>query len=291
MRLYIFLLLTLLSINNNAQPVDVQADYNGIGDCVFSANNNSEAPVYLHLNFADLRNTSFSETLPYVKRLEPGFNTLFTLQRDLDADVPRFNYDVKSFRSNPMADVDLNFPYLLPFNEGEKIRAFDVENIDGFRGRTKLDSWSASGFYAKPGTQVRACRNGVVVEIVGAKRSDNPQTWYNAWNYNLTIMQPNGTLLCYRNVFDKQKALQVGQAIYAGQVIGLIAPGANSLEVLIYHHSLNTKGLMFVIPQFVIADGTIDFVNPANEYTVVHPVSIRGFEMTKRERKKILGIK
>lgn len=283
---FIFIVLTI-----NAQLVNVQADYNGVGDCIFSANNNSKAPVYLHLNFGDLQNTSFPETLPYVKRLAPGFNALFTLQRDLDADIPRFNYELKSFRSNPMAVVDLKFPYLIPFNVGEKIKSFDVDNIDGFSGNTKLKTWQATGFYAKPGMSVYASRNGVVVNVVGAKRNENSQTWYNGWNYNITIMQTDGTLMCYRNVFDKQKQLKIGQLVYAGQVIGEIAPGANSLELLIYHHSLNTKGLLFIIPEFVIDENKNGLVNSATEYTVVHPVSVRGLEMTKREKKKILGVK
>ncbi|MDX1284882.1 MAG: hypothetical protein R3182_07720, partial [Draconibacterium sp.] len=70
--LIILFSLHLLSVN--AQSVEVQADYNAIGDCIFSAYNNSGVPMYLHLNFGDLQNTSFSEPLPYVKRLTPGFN-------------------------------------------------------------------------------------------------------------------------------------------------------------------------------------------------------------------------
>lgn len=287
-----FLLVFSFSIFSvNAQLVDVQADYNAMGDCIFSADNNSKAPVYLHLNFADLQNTSFTETLPYVKRLTPGFNALFTLQRDLDADVPRFNYEVKSFRSNPMAIVDLKFPYLIPFSEGEKIRVFDVENINGFRGSSKLDSWSATGFNAKSGDAVYASRNGVVVEVVGAKRNEDSQTWYNGWNNNITVLQPDGSLICYRNVVDKLKKIKVGETIYAGQVIGEVAPDANNVLLLIYHHSINTKGLIFIIPQFVIEEGKNKIVNSATEYVVAHPVSVRSLEMTKKERKKILGLK
>lgn len=291
LKYFLFFIFSTFIFNVNAQLVDVQADYNAVGDCIFSANNNSKMPVYLHLNFADLQNTSFTETLPYVKRLTPGFNALFTLQRDLDADEPRFNYDVKSFRSNPMAMVDLKFPYLIPFSEGEKIRVFDVEDIDGFRGTSKLDSWSATGFYANTGTTVYASRNGVVVEVAGAKRNEDTQTWYNGWNNNITVLQPDGTLICYRNVIDKLKKLKVGQTIYAGQVIGEVVSGTDNILLLIYHHSINTKGLIFIIPQFVVEESKYKILNSVSEYSVNHPVSIRGLEMTKREKKKLLGIK
>ncbi len=289
---YFFLFICCsIFLNANAQSVEVQADYNSLGDCVFSAHNNSRAPVYLYLNFADLQNTSFPETLPYVKRLTPGFNALFTLQRDLDADVPRFNYETKSFHSDPMAKVDLKFPYLIPFSEGNKIRVFDVDNIDGFRGTSKLSSWSATGFYASSGDNVYASRNGVVVEVAGAKRSEEALNWYNGWTNNITILQPDGTLMCYRNVVDKQKELKPGQKIYAGQLIGQVAPASDNIMLLIYHDSLTKKDLTFIIPQFVVENGKNQIVNSATEYTVVHPEDIRGMEMSKKERKKILGLK
>ncbi len=282
----VFLTFSKVSI---AQSVDVQADYNSIGDCIFSGYNNTNVPVFLYLNFADLENTSFTEPLPYVKQLTPGYNQLFTLQRDLDADVPRFNYEVKSFRSNPMPDIDLKFPYLIPFQPGTKVHSFDVDEIKGFMGNTSIDSWTATGFSAKPGDAVYASRNGVVVEIVGEKRNENPETWYNAWTRCITLLQSDGTLVCYKNVINKNKKLKTGEQFYAGELLGEIAPGAKTLVMLIYHHSLHSSGLLFIIPEFVIDEKTNGIVNSATEYTVVHPVSVRGQEMTKKERKKVLG--
>ena len=107
--IYILLPLLFLLVEADAQPIEVQANYNSIGDVEFVAYNNTPAPVFLNVNFADLQNTSFDEPLPYIKKLEPGFNTLFTLQRDLDAGAPRFNYDIKFFRSDPMAAINLDF--------------------------------------------------------------------------------------------------------------------------------------------------------------------------------------
>lgn len=286
--LIVFLLPVLLA---KAQSVDVQADYTSVGDCVFGAHNNTKAPVYLYLNFADLQNTSFPETLPYVKRLTPGYNVLFTLQRDLDADVPRFTYDVKSYRSNPMPVLDLQFPYLIPFAEGENCSVFDVAKIDGFRGSTKLESWSATGFKAIAETPVYSCRGGVVVEIVGAKRNEQPNTWYNGWKNNITVLHADGTLLCYYNVVDKQKNLKVGQTIYAGQVLGEVVHGSTRILLLIYYESLNSKRLKFIIPKFVVDENKTQILNSSSEYEVIHPKSVRGLEMTKREKKKILGVK
>ena len=274
-----------------AQQVEVQADYNSVGDCIFSAHNNSKTPVFLNVDFADLENTTFNEPLPYVKMLEPGFNSLFTLERDLDSDVPRFNYQIKSFKSNPVADVNLEFPYLIPFAPGSKVKVFDVKDIKGFWGQEELKSWSATGFVAKPGEPVFASRQGIIVEIVGMNRSGEPQSWYHTFINSITLLQPDGTLICYKNVIDKNKNLKINQKIYAGKLLGEIAPNAKELVLLIFQNSLHTKDFIFIIPEFAIEESKNAIVNSVLEYSVVHPVSVRGLEMTKKEKKKFLNAK
>lgn len=278
-------------LNTRAQLVEVRADYNAVGDCIFSAHNNAKTPVFLNIDFADLQNTTFNETLPYIKKLTPGFNSLFLLSRDVDADVPRFNYQLKSYRSNPTADVNLDFPYLIPFEPGTKATVFDVENIDGFRGNKELKSWMATGFKVIPGTPVYAVRQGEIVEIAATQRTDDPQFWYNTWTNSITVLQPDGTLICYKNVVDRNKTWKVNDIVYAGQVLGEIPPGETELKLLIYQNTLSSDDLLFIIPQFVIAPGKIQIVSPAMDINVVHPVEVRGLEMSKKEKKKILNSK
>lgn len=290
-KLFTVFAFVLMFLNAGAQLVEVRAEYNAVGDCVFSAHNNAKTPVFLNLDFADLQNTTFNETLPYIKKLTPGFNSLFLLSRDVDADVPRFNYQLKSYRSNPTADVNLDFPYLIPFEPGSKVAVFDVDNIDGFWGNKELKSWMATGFKANPGTPVYAARQGEIVEIAGSQRTDDPQFWYNTWNNAITVLQPDGTLICYKNVIDKNKTWKVNDIVYAGQMLGEISPTESGLKLLIYQNTLSSDDLLFIIPQFVIALGKIQIVNPAMDIEVVHPVDARGLEMSKKERKKILNLK
>lgn len=273
----------------SAQYVQVHADYNAIGDCIFTANNNAKVPMYLHLNFADLENTTFNEPLPYVKKLTPGFNNLFTLYRDLDADIPRFNYEIKTFRSNPTSKVDLDYPYLIPFNEGEEIKVFDVQNIQGFWGREEPDSWYATGFKVDDGMPVFASRSGVVAEIAGSVRTGDAQYWYHTWTNSITLLQADGTLMCYRNIAVDSERIRVGDKVYAGEKIGEVKHYKNEMIVLIFHDSLINKNLSFVIPQFVISEnGDTEILITSKIYRVFSPYSVRGLEMTKREKRKIL---
>ena len=290
-KFFILIISVFLFEGISAQSIEVQSDYNSIGDCVFSAHNNSKTPMFLNIDFADLQNTSFNEPLPYVKKLEPGFNSLFTLERDLDADIPRFNYQMKSFRSDPISIVDLDFPYLIPFEAGTKVKAKEVKNIAGFWGSEELKSWIAIGFHAKPGDKVYASRQGTVVEIAGQIKNGEPQSWYNTWNNSITLLQPDGTLICYRNVMDKSKKLKLNQKIHAGQLLGEIESSASDLKILIYQNSLGSTDLRFIIPMFTVGENETEIVNIAKEYIVVHPNSVRGLEMSKKEKRKLLGSK
>lgn len=287
-KLVYFLSFLFLLSESNAQLVEVQANYNGVGDVDFVAYNNTPAPLFLNVDFADLENTTFNEPLPFIKLLEPGFNTLFTLQRYPDADVPRFNYQIKSFKSDPMALADLNFPYLIPFSPGKEVSVYDVNELAGFWGSEEPDSWNATGFQAIPGEPVFASRTGIIVEVVGAQRTGEPQTWYHTWNNSITVLQPDGTLICYRNVVDNSKKLKVNEKIFAGQQLGVVAPGTTEVLVLIFQHSLNSTDLRFVIPEFVIGENETGILLSSQKYKIVHPIEIRGLEMSNREKRRNL---
>ena len=290
MKKFLILIISIFIFEGvNAQLVEVSYDYSADGDCIFSAHNNAPFPLFLNVDFADLENTSFTETLPYVKKLDPGFNNLFTLQRDLDAGAPRFNYQIKTYRTDPTTIVNLDFPYLIPFKPGTKVHAKEIKDIDGFWGTKELKSWLAFGFVAQPGDKVYAARQGVVVEIAAQIKGGEPQLWYNTWNNAITLLQPDGTLICYRNV--STKTIKLNQKIYAGQLLGEISPRANEIKILIYQNSLDSDELRFIIPEFCTSETETEIINVEKEYVVVHPKSIRALEMSKKERRKILGLK
>ncbi len=283
---FVFLLL-LSSFMGHAQLAEVQATYNSVGDVDFIAYNNTPAPIFINIDFADLENTTFNEPLPYIKMLEPGFNTLFTLLRVPDAEVPRFNYQIKVFKSNPWAMADLDFPYLIPLAPGNEASVIEVKSHDGFSGSSEPESWYATGFAVQPGQQVFAARTGTVVEVAGPSRSGDTQTWYHNWNNAVTVLQSDGTLICYRNVTDNNKKLKAGEKVFAGQQLGIVAPGTEELIVVVFQHSLNSNALRFIIPSFV-SEGKTGILLTSGKYTVIHPDDIRGMEMSNREKRRFL---
>lgn len=288
---FVFLILCFSTIQSYAQLVDVQYNYNNVGDCIFGASNNSKTPLFLNLSFTNIENTSFGEPQPYVKKLDPGYTGLFTLLRESDVGAPQFIFEIKTFRSNPVPDINLDFPYLIPFAPGSMVKPNDVKNIDGFWGAEEPKSWKATGFITKPGELVYAARQGQIVEIAGATRGGDSKTWYHTWTNAITLLQPDGTLITYKNVIDKEKKLELNQKMYAGQVLGEVASLSTEVILMIYHNTLSSPDLQFIIPLFVTAPGKTEILNSALNIEVVHPNEIRGLEMTKKEQKKILNKK
>ena len=271
-----------------AQIVEVQYDYNNVGDCIFGAANNSKTPIYLNLIFTSLENTRFTEALPYVKKLEPGYNGLFTLLRESETGAPIFIFEIKTFRSNPIPEVNLDFPYLIPFAQGTTVNPVNIESIKGFWGAEEPKNWKATGFEANAGDFVYAARQGQIVEITGENRSGDPKTWYNAWTNVITLLQPDGTLIVYKNVTDGNKNLKINQIIQAGEKLGEVAQNSSEVILLVYHNLLNSSDLQFIIPVFVTAQGKTEILNPALHIEVIHPNEVRALEMTKKEQRKFL---
>lgn len=287
-KIFIFLVLSFSFLENDAQLVEVQYDYNNVGDCIFGASNFSKTPLFLNLFFTNIENTTFGEPLPYVKKLDPGYTGLFTLQREAEVG-PHFIFEIKTYHSNPVPDVNLDFPYLIPFAPGTMVKPVDVKNIAGFWGEEVPKSWKATGFNAKPGEQVYAARQGQIVEIAGETRGGDPKSWYHTWTNSVTLLQPDGTLITYKNVIDKDKKLEINQKIQAGQILGEIAPNSSEIVLMIYHNTLSSSDLHFIIPLFVTAPGKTEILNSALNIEVVHPAEICGLEMTKKEQKKFLN--
>lgn len=288
LKLFLLVVLTFIWVKNNAQFVEVQYDYNNVGDCIFGAANNSKTPLYLNLIFTSLENTRFTENMPYVKKLEPGYNSLFILLREPDLSPPFFIFEIKTFRSNPIPEINLDFPYLIPFAPGTTVKPVNVENINGFWGNDEPKSWKATGFETSPGDIVYAARQGQIVEIAGENRGGDPKTWYNTWTNTITILQSDGTLITYKNVTDRNKNLKVNQIIQAGEILGEVAHNSSEIILMVYHNLLNSSDLQFIIPVFVTISGKTEILNPALNIEVVHPNEVRALEMTKKEQRKFL---
>ena len=273
--------------NESIGPVEIRTAYmTEENSTIFSAYNKTKAPVYIYLSFDEVSRLSFHEEQPFVRRLDKGLNDLFTLEQSRENGIPRFPYSVKIYKSNPLADVDLEFPYLIPLQPGKNVQVVDITSLNTLGTNKKHQAFLATGFKVSTGDAIFAARTGEVVEIAGRKRTNKSANWYNKWTNCVTVLQADGTLICYKNC--KTKKLQLGQKIYAGQQIGEVVDGSEPLILVIYHDLLTEKFPRFIIPQFATSERKVEVLISSGTYTVIHPDDIKAMEMTRRERKKYI---
>lgn len=268
-------------------PVDVRIEY-AYGNSIFSAHNNASYPVFLHVHFKEVSKLSFFEKQPYVKCLKAGFNELFVLEKSREHGLPKYDYTIRYYPSNPFAIVDLDFPYLLPFEAGTVAIPKKVLSLEGFITEYSLYGWSANGFNAQPKQIITACRTGTVIEIINENIKDSI-LMSNVVKSRITLLHTDGTLASYIGVVSNDE-IELSERITAGNSVGQMESDNNELIVLFYKNRPFSDELEFIFPKFQLSEGVVKPMVYEKKYTVVHPVSTLGLELTKREKKKILGI-
>ena len=295
----LIILLSLLSVSSFAQSsysavniyneenVEVRTSYNaGSNSTLFSAYNKAEYPVFLHIYFNEVSRLSFHEKQPFIKKLPHGLTDLFVLDNSRERNLPRFPFKMKTYPSNPLAEINREYPYLLPLREGEVAIRRKVDNsskeLSVFPNPKEGVFY---GFQVEPGQEVCACRKGVVVDIHSVVTAKPGTDFQDDFSY-ITLLHEDGTLATYFNVETKGKTLQPNQTIFPGEVFCNIDSHSNKLIVTFYYNRLFSDDFIFLGPRFQLSATETNILSLDKEYQVVHPKEIRALEMTKKEKKK-----
>lgn len=260
--------------------VSIKYNYDASGNASFTAENYTPVPVYIVLDFSYLRNTSFSEPLPYIKRIEPGSTSLFTIYREPDMPAPDFNIEYQWFPSNPRPEIDPKQPYLIPAKEGTSVRISGAR--PGWENRPVV-------FVINQSDQVCATRKGIVVKVISNITGDMSAGNQGLLNY-IDILHDDGTIGEYINFAYRGIACEIGQKVFPGQVLGKAAPDANGNGLLgfrLYHHNLSSKNPRYIIPEFYTETGKTEQLTVDRSYRSVHPAEIIEKEMSRKEKRSL----
>jgi hypothetical protein len=275
----LFLLLFFLKSypQNNVQVI---YNYDASGNALFSAENYLAIPVYLVLNFNYLNYASFSEDLPYIKRINPGSTQLFTIFREPNQPNPNFNIEYKWYHSHPAPETETHFPYLIPAKPGTIVKVTDF-NIKG--------EYKAIGFILEQSDEVFAARKGIVVNISEDFDPAVAASNQNRQNF-VHILHDDGTIGEYINFTFKGVDCEIGQKIFPGEKIGKAAASAGSLPVIgfaLFHESLNSKNFIYLLVEFSLDKSKTSLLTYGNEYKVVHPEETIAKELSRKEAKSL----
>ncbi|MBN1819966.1 MAG: hypothetical protein JXR31_10250 [Prolixibacteraceae bacterium] len=265
-----------LSAQNEYQ---VKYDLDAVGNVNFSADNYSTFPVYVALDFSYLENASFSEKLPFIKRVNPGTNSLFTIYCETDMPGPDFNIEIKWFISDPSPEVDPEYPYLIPVSSGSEVLV--TSEIEKENNRS-------IGFELIGSDEVVASRKGIVIRLINNNHPNLPTEKGKQFNL-VQLLHEDGTIGEYYNFAYHQINCKLGQTVLPGQIIGKANRIENNNYMVgfsLFHSDLNSKNKIFLIPEFLLEGSKISQVEMGKVYKSVQDEKIIIKELSGKEKRE-----
>lgn len=272
--------------------VEVRTSYNkNTNSTLFSVYNNAPVPLFINVDFKEVSSLSFFEEQPYVKRIQPGFNDLFELKESRENGYPKYPYRVRIFPSNPLAKINTDFVYLLPFEANQK--ALLQKGANPCRLFPKISNRNdafVTWFRVHESQAIVACRKGIVVAKGTTFEKDSVSRISNHCNY-ITLLHNDGTLASYIHVVANKDQAELNKMIFPGEVFAKNDATSNELGIVLYYNKFSENELFFLVPKFQLGNDKAGIPQNDTTYRVEHPDFIRALEMSKKERKKILGKK
>ena len=254
------------------------------------------------IKFNNLTNTSQSSEAVFSVNGNSGI--LLTLNPTDKNQSINYSYSYRYIRGKLNPKFKENFCYILPYKDGTKVSVVEMGYVnEKYFGAEKLSDWKSYAMYTKQQDTVTAVRKGMVVDIVD-KFGDNSSgsvTFTSDKNF-IIVEHEDGTLLRYSGFKRGSIAVQLGDDVLPGSVLGINGPAQNadySISLLLYYlNSANFESLegqtlsnpkslnKILTPRFTFDGTTCDVVENRKEYTVFNNEEIITREMSKKEFKK-----
>ncbi|MEO9570602.1 MAG: hypothetical protein ABJG40_05350, partial [Polaribacter sp.] len=212
---YLPVFITILFIQlNYSQKITKSITYNRNKDKSVSFYYNSDTPcsVLVILKFKNLTNASGN----IIKKTITGFGgEIHTLQPIRPNKSIGFSYSAKTIFGNVNAKPNLDFKYILPFNEGKKVKVRNLNYLGEKFGNSAPKNWRSFQFLTKPNDTVIAIRKGVVIKASDGVKTDKTSRFGYKSNVNSIIIEhEDGTFARYSVLKNKSIMVNVGDTVY-----------------------------------------------------------------------------
>jgi murein DD-endopeptidase MepM/ murein hydrolase activator NlpD len=159
---------------------------------------------------------SINHSIHFKTSAMPRTGTLFSYQIPAQG---RWNYEwhIATHLGEQTAQHDSTAVYALPFKSGSRIRI--VQAYDDPRSHMGSQRY-AIDFSAPIGTEIRAARAGVVVGADASSSESSSDGVKNARANYVWVRHSDGTLGYYLHLRQGGVAVEIGQAVKAGQLLG-----------------------------------------------------------------------
>ena len=300
----LILLLLFIPLFSFGQKNIIDVDYviNNDNSVSFNYKKNVVGSYLVILEFSNLSNTRAQRRVSKILKNNSG--SLFLKLKPInDENSIGFQYRTMYFKGHVNSKVNEDYPYILPFNKGDKITPRDLYSIENrYLNEEVPEGWKSYSFTFNEKKEIKAIRKGIVTEIKDTYTPDYSieASFYSEQN-SISIEHIDGTVATYKG-FDKNTIqLKEGETVYPqttlGQLVKYDKRDIYRLYLTLYSYTtkdgislfnLNSSddyGITYLTPKFYIRN-SLEILKDNNEYLVDFDEKTQFKEMRKKEIKK-----
>ena len=300
----LILLLLFIPLISFGQTNIIDVDYviNNDNSVSFNYKKNVVGSYLVILEFSNLSNTRAQRRVSKILKNNSG--SLFLKLKPInDENSIGFQYRTMYFKGSVNSKVNEDYPYILPFNKGDKITPRDLYSIENrYLNEEVPEGWKSYSFTFNEKKVVKAIRKGIVIEIKDTYTPDYSieASFYSEQN-SISIEHIDGTVATYKG-FDKNTIqLKEGETVYPqttlGQLVKYDKRDIYRLYLTLYSYTtkdnislfnLNSSddyGITYLTPKFYVRN-SLEVLKDNNEYLVDFDEKTQFKEMRKKEIKK-----
>ena len=299
-----FLFVHFLFVSNSIisqQKIEVDYVVNNDNSVNFNYKKNVAGSYLVILEFSNLSNTRAQRRVSKILKNNSG--SFLKLKPTNEENGIGFQYRTMYFKGSVNSKIDENYPYILPFNKGDKItprELYSIENI--YLNQEVPKDWKSYSFTFNEKKEVKAIRKGIVIEIEDTYNPDySIEASYYSDQNSISIEHLDGSVVTYKG-FDKN-TIQVkeGETVYPqttlGQLVKFDKRDIYRLYLTLYSYttkdnislfSLNSSddyGITYLTPKFYVRN-SLEVLKDNNSYIVDFNEKTQFKEMRKKEIKK-----
>ena len=300
----LILLLIFIPLISFGQTNIIDVDYviNNDNSVSFNYKKNVVGSYLVILEFSNLSNTRAQRRVSKILKNNSG--SLFLKLKPInDENSIGFQYRTMFFKGSVNSKVNEDYPYILPFNKGDKITPRDLYSIENrYLNEEVPEGWKSYSFTFNEKKEVKAIRKGIVIEIKDTYTPDYSieASFYSEQN-SISIEHIDGTVATYKG-FDKNTIqLKEGETVYPqttlGQLVKYDKRDIYRLYLTLYSYttkdnislfSLNSSddyGITYLTPKFYVRNSQ-EILKDNIPYIVDFDEKTQFKEMRKKEIKK-----
>ena len=295
------LLLLLIPILSFGQKIEIDYIINNDNSVSFNYKKNIAGSYLVILEFSNLSNTRAQKKASKILKNNSG--SFLKLKPINEESGISFQYQTMYFKGNINSKVNEDYPYILPFNKGDKITPIDLYSIENrYLNEEVPEGWKSYSFTFNEKKEVKAIRKGIVIEINNTYTPDYSieASFYSEQN-SISIEHIDGTVATYEG-FDKNTIqLKEGETVYPQTTLGKLVKydqrDIYRLYLTLYSYTtkdnislfnLNSSDdyeITYLTPKFYVRN-SLEILKDNNEYLVDFDEKTQFKEMRKKEIKK-----